>query len=61
MPTHRQTVQELLDYGGDGGNRRLTEWEIDLCESLAQQLEDEHRLTRTQEAKLQEIWGAIFR
>lgn len=57
--------QEVLDYDGEGGNRRLTDWEIDFVQGLLgrfahQPDETPPMLTGRQAKKLEEIWQEIF-
>ena len=57
-------LRELLDYdfdGGDGGSRRLSDWELRFIESLEMRLDHARGfLTPGQQDTLAEIWEAIF-
>ncbi len=52
---------ELLDYDGESGSRPLRGWEVTFVESLEMRLDHARGfLTPGQQAKLAELWEAIF-
>jgi len=57
-------LRELLDYDfddGDGGRRRLSDWELRFIKALELRLDHQGAfLTLNQQAKLAEIWKAVF-